>query len=87
MKKFFKSLLGGGSTTLSSKRFTGIICVISLVISLFVSLFSAGKLTPNESLIDVIALLSFGSLGLTSTEVIFSKKKTDKKEEENQSAE
>jgi hypothetical protein len=57
------------------------------VISLFVSLFSAGKLTPNESLIDVIALLSFGSLGLTSTEVIFSKKKTDKKEEENQSAE
>jgi hypothetical protein len=87
MKKFFKSLLGSGPTTLSSKRFTGIICVISLVISLFVSLFSAGKLTPNESLIDVIALLSFGSLGLTSTEAIFSKNKNDKKEEENQSAE
>jgi len=87
MRKFFKSLLGNGSTTLSSKRFTGIICVISLVIALFVSLFSAGKLTPNESLINVIALLSFGSLGLTSTEAIFSKKKTDKKEEDNQSAE
>lgn len=87
MKKFFKSLLGEGPTTLSSKRFTGILCVISLVISLFVSLFSAGKLTPNESLIDVIALLSFGSLGLTSTEAIFSKKKTNKKEEESQSEE
>jgi hypothetical protein len=87
MRRFFKSLLGEGPTTLSSKRFTGIICVISLVIALFVSLFSAGKLTPNESLIDVIALLSFGSLGLTSTEAIFSKKKTDKKEEDNQSAE
>ena len=82
MKKFFKSLLGSGTTTLSSKRFTGIICVISLVISLFVSLFSAGKLTPNESLVDVIALLSFGSLGLTSTEAIFSKKTPNKKEEE-----
>lgn len=83
MINFFKSLMGSGPSTLSSKRFTGIICVISLVISLFVSLFSAGKLTPNESLIDVIALLSFGSLGLTSTEAIFGKK-IDTKKEENQ---
>ena len=81
MTKFFKSLMGSGPTTLSSKRFTGIICVISLVICLFVSLFSGGKLTPNESLIDVIALLSFGSLGLTSTEAIFGKKNAPKKEE------
>lgn len=81
MTKFFKSLMGSGPTTLSSKRFTGIICVISLVICLFVSLFSGGKLTPNESLIDVIALLSFGSLGLTSTEAIFGKKNEPKKEE------
>ena len=81
MIKFFKSLMGSGPTTLSSKRFTGIICVISLVICLFVSLFSGGKLTPNESLIDVIALLSFGSLGLTSTEAIFGKKNEPKKEE------
>lgn len=81
MTKFFKSLMGSGPTTLSSKRFTGIICVISLVICLFVSLFSGGKLTPNESLIDVIALLSFGSLGLTSTEAIFGKKNSPKKEE------
>lgn len=85
MTKFFKSLMGSGPTTLSSKRFTGIICVISLVISLFVSLFSAGKLTPNESLIDVIALLSFGSLGLTSTEAIFGKKSEEKKEETQES--
>lgn len=81
MTKFFKSLMGSGPTTLSSKRFTGIICVISLVICLFVSLFSGGKLTPNESLIDVIALLSFGSLGLTSTEAIFGKKNESKKED------
>jgi len=35
----------------------------------------------HESLIDVIALLSFGSLGLTSTEAIFGKKNEPKKEE------
>ena len=81
MIKFFKSLMGSGPTTLSSKRFTGIICVISLVVCLFVSLFSGGKLTPNESLIDVIALLSFGSLGLTSTEAIFGKKNEPKKDD------
>jgi len=76
--KFLKSLLGSGNQTLSSKRFTGILCVLSLIVALFVSLFSAGKLCPNETLVDSIALLAFGSLGLTSTEVIFGKKYEDK---------
>jgi len=82
MKKFFKSLLGSGSQTLSSKRFTGIICVVSLVTALFVSMFSEGKFCANDSLIDVIALLAFGSLGLTSTEAIFGKKYDVKKDED-----
>ena len=80
MKRFFKSLLGSGNQTLSSKRFTGILCVISLVIALFVSLFSGGKLCTEDSLVDAIALLAFGSLGLTSTEAIFGKKYDDKKD-------
>lgn len=78
MIKFFKSLIGSGTQTLSSKRFTGLICVISLVISLFVTLFSAGSLCPDKTLVDAIALLAFGSLGLTSTEVIFGKKYDNK---------
>ncbi len=81
MIKFLKSLLGSGNQSLSSKRFTGLLCVISLVVALFVSLFSGGKLCPNDTLVDSIALLAFGSLGLTSTEVIFGKKYNDKKEE------
>ena len=87
MTNFFKSLLGSGSLTLSSKRFVGIICVLSLIVSLMASVFSQGKLCPNESLGDVIGLLAFGSLGLTSTELIFGKKSEPKKEEESQSAE
>lgn len=82
MIKFFKSLLGSGSTTLSSKRFVGILCVLSLIVSLMASVFSQGKLCPNESLVDVIGLLAFGSLGLTSTELIF-RKKTNNNEESN----
>lgn len=82
MTKFFKSLLGSGSTTLSSKRFVGIICVLSLIVSLMASVFSQGKLCPDESLVDVIGLLAFGSLGLTSTEFIFKKRNDNKKDQE-----
>jgi hypothetical protein len=44
--------------------------------------FSQGKLCPDESLVDVIGLLAFGSLGLTSTEMIFGKKIDNKKDQE-----
>jgi hypothetical protein len=79
---FFKSLLGSGTTTLSSKRFVGIICVLSLIVSLMASVFSKGNLCPDETLVEVIGLLAFGSLGLTSTEVIF-RKKTDNNKDSN----
>lgn len=85
MTKFLKSLMGSGPTTLSSKRFTGIICVISLVVALFVSMFSNGKYCANDGLVDTIALLAFGSLGLTSTEVIFGKKYSNKKDDNQES--
>lgn len=87
MINFFKSLMGSGTSSLSSKRFTGIICVVSLIISLFVTLFSKGSLCPNENLVDAIALLAFGSLGLTSTEMIFGKKNDNKKENKTQDSE
>jgi hypothetical protein len=82
MKKFLTSLLGSNRGSLSSKRFTGIICVLSLVVAFFVTLFSNGKLCANESLVDTIALLAFGSLGLTSTETIFGKKYDNKKNDD-----
>lgn len=84
MIKFFKSLIGSGPFTHSSKRFVGIICVLSLIVSLFVTIFSKGTLCPDETLVEVIGLLAFGSLGLTSTEEIFGKKYNDKKEEDSQ---
>jgi hypothetical protein len=79
MSKFIKSLLGSGTQTLSSKRFVGILCVLSLITALFISLFSKGKFCPNDGIVDVIGLLAFGTLGLTSTESIFGKKYDNKK--------
>lgn len=46
------------------------------------SVFSQGTLCPDESLVDVIGLLAFGSLGLTSTELIFGKKIDNKRDQE-----
>jgi uncharacterized membrane protein YeiH len=85
MKTFFKSLLGSGPSTLSSKRFVGVLCVLSLIVSLMVSVFSQGKLCPDKTLVDVIGLLAFGSLGLTSTEMIFGKKYDNKKDDNQES--
>jgi hypothetical protein len=85
MKKFLTSLLGSDRGSLSSKRFVGILCVLSLIVAFFVTVFSSGKLCADESLVDTIGLLAFGSLGLTSTEAIFGKKYDNKKNDDQDS--
>jgi len=47
-------------------------------------MFSGGKYCANDGLVEVVGLLAFGSLGLTSTESIFGKKyDSDKNQESN----
>jgi hypothetical protein len=79
MINFFKSLMSSKNGSLSSKRFVGILCVISLIVSLMVSVFTNKKMCPDATLVNTIGLLAFGALGLTSTEAIF-RKKEDKEE-------
>jgi len=52
-----------------------------LFASLILGGFSETFKIPSDALVDAIALLSFGSLGITGAERIFSKKqiKTNKK--------
>jgi hypothetical protein len=71
----------------SSKRFIGILCGVSLCITLYVNSYTHGDIKPSDTLVNAVAMLAFGCLGLTSTEKIFGKKSEPKKEEENQSAE
>jgi hypothetical protein len=58
----------------SSKRFVGIIGSITLFATLFANSFSHLDQAPSEALVNAVALLSFGALGITGAERIFNKK-------------
>jgi hypothetical protein len=61
----------------SSKRFVGILGAITLFGTLFANSFSHLEQAPSESLVNAVALLSFGALGITGAERIFSKKENN----------
>jgi ABC-type transport system involved in cytochrome c biogenesis permease subunit len=87
MKNFFKSvgrLFMDSQGNASSKRFVGVLCGVSLCITLYVNSYSHGDIRPSDTLVNAVAMLAFGCLGLTSTEKIFGKKSEVKKEEETQ---
>jgi hypothetical protein len=84
MKKFFSKasrLFMDSDGNASSKRFVGILCGVSLCITLYVNSYSHGDIKPSDTLVNAVAMLAFGCLGLTSTEKIFGKK--DKNQESN----
>ena len=58
----------------SSKRFVGIFGSLTLFVTLFANSFSHLEQAPSESLVNAVALLSFGALGITGAERIFGKK-------------
>jgi len=60
----------------SSKRLVGVACAGFLCWTMYENSFNATE--PSEPLVQSVALLAFGCLGLTSVEKIF--KKSDKKE-------
>lgn len=76
MKKFWNSIktwIGGlfkdESGSPSSKRFVGIVCGLSLCVVLFT------EKTPNSAVVDAVALLAFGCLGLSSIDKFTATKK------------
>ena len=58
--------------TPSSKRFVGIIAGLSLCVSLFINLFTEHPV--DSTLINAVAALAFGALGLASVDKIWGKK-------------
>ena len=65
----------------SSKRFIGILCGITLCITLYANSYSHGEIKPSESLVNAVAMLAFGCLGLSSIDKIWGKKDNNKTEE------
>ena len=50
----------------SSKRFVGIVCALTLCVTMYFNGYSHGDTKPADSLVNAVALLAFGCLGLSS---------------------
>lgn len=88
MKKivnWLSGLLKDEKGTPSSKRFIGIISGLSLCLTLILNQFSSIDVAPSPILINAVAALAFGALGLASVDKIWGNKgnnEQDKKDEE-----
>lgn len=74
MKEILKSMLSDEKGNWSSKRFVGILCALSLCVTLFISSFSKRTITPPDKIVDCVTILAIGGLGLTTIDKIWSKK-------------
>jgi hypothetical protein len=69
MKKllgFIKCMLSDEKGSVSSKRVVGFMCSTTLCFTLIYSVFTAKNPTLSPTLIESVAMLAFGCLGLTS---------------------
>jgi hypothetical protein len=76
MKQFFKDENG----SYSMKRLCGLLCVITLCVTMYHNSFSEMHVAPSAILVESVALLAFGCLSLTSAEKILKKKDGDSAE-------
>jgi len=74
MKKFFSQIFQDEKGNYSSKRFVGIFAGLTLCVTMYVNSYSHGDIKPSDSLVNAVAMLSFGCLGLASADKIFTKK-------------
>ena len=77
MISWLTGLLKDEKGTPSSKRFVGIIASISLCVTLFANQFTEEHIAPSPVLINAVAALAFGALGLASADKIWGKKGGD----------
>ena len=61
----------------SSKRVVGIICALTLCVTMYSNSFTEAHFAPSRELVDAVALLTFGCLGLSSVDKIWGKKKEE----------
>jgi hypothetical protein len=61
---------------LSMKRVCGLLCTIALCVTMYHNSFSPEGEKPSDVLVEAVAALAFGCLGLSSIDKIFGKNKT-----------
>lgn len=80
LKDWIVGLFSDEKGTASSKRFVGIACSLTLCATLYHNSFSTVDVAPATALVDSVALLAFGCLGLTSIDKFIAAKNTSKPE-------
>ena len=80
MKKFFTQIFQDEKGNFSSKRFIGIISGLTLCITMYVNSYTHGDIKPSDTLVNAVAMLSFGSLGLASIDKVFKKKENNEEQ-------
>ena len=71
LKKFMdgvKSLMADEKGAVSSKRFVGLLAAVTLCITMYHNSFSSTDIAPADSLVNAVAMLAFGALGLSSVD-------------------
>ena len=71
MKELFYDETG----KLSMKRLCGLFCTIALCVTMYHNSFSTVDVAPAPYLVDAVALLAFGCLGLSSVDKFTATKK------------
>ena len=71
LKKFMdgvKSLMADEKGAVSSKRFVGLLAAVTLCVTMYHNSFSTTDIAPADSLVNAVAMLAFGALGLSSVD-------------------
>jgi hypothetical protein len=77
-----KSLFSDEHGVISMKRLCGLLCTTALCVTLYQNSFSEAHVAPSKELVDSVALLAFGCLGLSSVDKIWGKKQKDTSSDE-----
>jgi hypothetical protein len=76
MKQFFIDETG----KLSMKRVCGLLCTLALCVTMYHNSFSPVDQAPSNVLVEAVAALAFGCLGLSTVDKVFGKKENKTQE-------
>jgi len=80
MVSWLSSMMKDEKGNPSSKRIMGVLCTITLCVTMYQNAFSDEHIAPSAALVNAVAALAFGALGLTSIDKFSKKNEGDKAE-------
>jgi hypothetical protein len=72
-----KQLFFDETGKVSMKRLCGLLCTLALCVTMYHNSFSEAHIAPSNILVESVAMLAFGCLGLSSIDKIWGKKQSN----------